>query len=58
MQNEKLFGAGIRRRMMHGFLCSKTRSEMRYIHQNPVVSGGVYEAEQWVYSSAKDYEKK
>ena len=28
-----------------------------YIHQNPVVSGFVYEAEQWVYSSAKDYAK-
>ena len=26
-----------------------------YIHQNPVVSGFVYEAEQWVYSSAKYY---
>ncbi len=26
-----------------------------YIHQNPVVSGFVYTAEQWVYSSAKDY---
>ena len=28
-----------------------------YIHQNPVVSGFVYEAEQWVYSSAKHYAK-
>jgi putative transposase len=28
-----------------------------YIHQNPVVSGFVYEAEQWIYSSAKNYEK-
>ena len=28
-----------------------------YIHQNPVISGFVYEAEQWVYSSAKDYAK-
>ena len=28
-----------------------------YIHQNPVVSGFVYEAEQWVYSSAKNYAK-
>ena len=26
-----------------------------YIHQNPVVSGYVYEAEQWIYSSAKHY---
>lgn len=28
-----------------------------YIHQNPVVSGFVYEEEQWVYSSAKNYAK-
>ena len=28
-----------------------------YIHQNPVVSGFVFEAEQWVYSSAKCYAK-
>ena len=28
-----------------------------YIRQNPVVSGFVYEAEQWVYSSAKHYAK-
>ena len=28
-----------------------------YIHQNPVVSGFVYEAEQWVYSSAKHFAK-
>lgn len=28
-----------------------------YIHQNPVLSGFVYEAKQWVYSSAKGYEK-
>ena len=28
-----------------------------YIHQNAVVSGFVYEAEQWVYSSAKQYAK-
>lgn len=28
-----------------------------YIHQNPVVSGFVYEAEQWIYSSAKGYTK-
>lgn len=26
-----------------------------YTHQNPVVSGFVYEEEQWVYSSAKNY---
>lgn len=26
-----------------------------YIHQNPVVAGFVYEAEHWVYSSAKGY---
>ena len=26
-----------------------------YIHQNPVVSGFVYEAEQWIYGSAKSY---
>ena len=28
-----------------------------YIHQNPVASGFVYEADQWIYSSAKCYEK-
>jgi putative transposase len=28
-----------------------------YIHQNPVVSGFVLEAEQWLYSSAKSYAK-
>lgn len=28
-----------------------------YIHQNPVVRGFVYEAEQWVYCSAKHYAK-
>jgi len=28
-----------------------------YIHQNPVVSGFVFEAEQWIYSSAKNYAK-
>ena len=28
-----------------------------YIHQNPVVSGFVYETEQWVYSSAKHFAK-
>jgi len=28
-----------------------------YIHQNPVVSGFVHEAAQWVYSSAKGYER-
>jgi hypothetical protein len=28
-----------------------------YIHQNPVVSGFVYEPEQWIYSSAKGYAK-
>ena len=28
-----------------------------YIHQNPVVAGFVYEAEQWIYSSAKGYAK-
>lgn len=28
-----------------------------YIHQNPVASGFVYEAGQWIYSSAKCYEK-
>jgi putative transposase len=26
-----------------------------YIHQNPVVAGFVYEAQHWVYSSAKGY---
>ena len=30
---------------------------VHYIHQNPVVSGFVFEAEQWVYSSAKNYGK-
>ena len=30
---------------------------MLYIHQNPVAGGLVYEAEQWVYSSAKHYAK-
>jgi len=28
-----------------------------YIHQNPDVSGFVYEPEQWIYSSAKGYAK-
>jgi hypothetical protein len=28
-----------------------------YIHQNPVVAGVVYKAEQWIYRSAKDYAK-
>jgi putative transposase len=28
---------------------------VHYIHQNPVVSGFVFEASQWVYSSAKGY---
>jgi len=28
-----------------------------YIHQNPVVSGFVYEAAQWIYSSAKHFAK-
>ncbi len=28
-----------------------------YIHQNPVAAGFVYEADQWIYSSAKCYEK-
>ena len=28
-----------------------------YIHQNPVVSGFVFEPEQWIYSSAKGYAK-
>ena len=28
-----------------------------YIHQNPVVSGFVYEVEQWVYNSAKRFAK-
>ena len=28
-----------------------------YIHQNPVVAGFVYEAAQWIYSSAKEYAK-
>ena len=28
-----------------------------YIHQNPVVSGFVYESEQWVYSSVKHFAK-
>jgi putative transposase len=28
-----------------------------YIHQNPVVSGFVYKAEQWIYGSAKHYAK-
>jgi hypothetical protein len=30
---------------------------VHYIHQNPVVSGFVFEAEQWVYSSANNYGK-
>jgi len=28
-----------------------------YIHQNPVVAGFVYEAEQWIYSIAKSFYK-
>lgn len=28
-----------------------------YIHQNPVVSGFVYEPEQWIYSSARSFNK-
>ena len=28
-----------------------------YIHQNPVVSGFVYEAEQWVYNMQKDMQR-
>ena len=30
---------------------------VHYIHQNPVASGFVYEAENWIYSSAKGYAK-
>ena len=31
------------------------REKINYIHQNPVESGLVYKAEEYVYSSAKDY---
>ena len=31
------------------------REKVNYIHQNPVEEGLVYKAEEYVYSSAKDY---
>ena len=31
------------------------REKINYVHQNPVEAGLVYKAEEYVYSSAKDY---
>ena len=30
--------------------------KLRYVHENPVESGFVGEASEWIYSSASDYE--